>query len=154
MLYLLAYVFFILLEHLSIEDFLLLFINWNILFQKFKDLKGRWANFGKYLSLSRNALAVIIGTLLAYILRDSQPFRLTGQMDPGLPPFQPPPFSTTVDGSPVDFIGMVTRLSTTIIALPIVSILESVAITKAFCKYIVNSATWVRFSKGKHFILK
>ncbi|XP_037902520.1 sodium-independent sulfate anion transporter-like [Hermetia illucens] len=105
-----------------------------LVLRKFKDLKGRWANFGKYLSLSRNALAVIIGTLLAYILRDSQPFRLTGQMDPGLPPFQPPPFSTTVDGSPIDFIGMVTRLSTTIIALPIVSILESVAITKAFSK--------------------
>lgn len=47
-----------------------------------KNLTGRWKAAGKYLSLSRNALVVIGGTVLAYLLSmgGETPFLLTGEL--------------------------------------------------------------------------
>ncbi|XP_020817539.1 sodium-independent sulfate anion transporter [Drosophila serrata] len=101
-----------------------------------KDIK--WGNriFWKYLGLSRNALAVIFGTFLAYILsRDgNQPFRVTGNITAGVPPFRLPPFSTTVDGEYVSFGDMISTVGASLGSIPLISILEIVAISKAFSK--------------------
>ncbi|KAI8039933.1 sodium-independent sulfate anion transporter [Drosophila gunungcola] len=101
-----------------------------------KDIK--WGNriFWKYLGLSRNALAVIFGTFLAYILsRDgNQPFRVTGNITAGVPPFRLPPFSTTVDGEYVSFGEMISTVGASLGSIPLISILEIVAISKAFSK--------------------
>ncbi|XP_030558514.1 sodium-independent sulfate anion transporter [Drosophila novamexicana] len=90
----------------------------------------------KYLSLSRNALAVIFGTFLAYILsRDgNQPFRVTGNITAGLPPFRLPPFSTVVDGEYVSFGDMISTVGASLASIPMIAILEIVAISKAFSK--------------------
>ncbi|XP_017148509.1 sodium-independent sulfate anion transporter isoform X1 [Drosophila miranda] len=108
-----------------------------LLFMKqVKDIK--WGNriFWKYLALSRNALAVIFGTFLAYILsRDgNQPFRVTGNITAGVPPFRLPPFSTTVDGEYVSFGEMISTVGASLGSIPLISILEIVAISKAFSK--------------------
>ncbi|XP_030081313.1 sodium-independent sulfate anion transporter [Drosophila hydei] len=100
--------------------------------------KIKWGNrlVWKYLSLSRNALAVIFGTFLAYILsRDgNQPFRVTGNITAGVPPFRLPPFSTTVDGEYVSFGDMISTVGASLASIPMIAILEIVAISKAFSK--------------------
>ncbi|XP_018563097.1 sodium-independent sulfate anion transporter-like isoform X2 [Anoplophora glabripennis] len=95
--------------------------------------------FGIFLfmfSLARNAFAVIIGSVLAYYLNedDTTPFRLTGNVTGGLPPFTPPPFSTTFNGTDFTFGDMVAQYGTTVVFCPLVSILGHVAIAKAFSK--------------------
>lgn len=74
--------------------------------------------------------------ILAYCFTtsDSSPFILTGKVDPGLPPFKLPPFSTTIGNQTVYFKDMVNELGSSIIAIPLISILESIAIAKAFCR--------------------
>lgn len=121
------------------------------------------------MSLGRNAIAVVIGTLMAYIfdLYGMTPFNLTGciteyfsnnrirqltllpssiflysntgNVEGGLPKFQPPPFSTTIINENnqtifMNFQDMVTTLGTGIISLPMISVLETIAIAKAFGK--------------------
>lgn len=95
----------------------------------------RWPMFCKYLSLSRNALVVIGGCLLAYVLQQTSgqiPFAVTGQVASGLPPFQLPPFETQVNGTMIGFSGMLSQLGSSLIAIPVIAILESIAIAKAF----------------------
>ena len=73
-------------------------------------------------------------------------FSLTGKIDGGLPAFQPPPFSIAVNVSSeaehgleaiwemkyFGFGDMVSTLGAAIIIIPVIAILESVAIAKAF----------------------
>lgn len=108
------------------------------------------------ISLSRNAVIVIFGTALAFIFSTygQTPFKLTGNaffqtlfsvlliffyisgnVGTGLPPLQLPPFSTVFNGTSYGFDDMAKQLGTSIIFMPLVAILESIAITKAFCKY-------------------
>lgn len=76
--------------------------------------------------------------ILAYCFTtiDSSPLILTGKVEPGLPPFQFPPFSTTIGNQTVYFKDMLEDLGSSIIAIPLISILESIAIAKAFCKLV------------------
>lgn len=108
-----------------------------ILFQKFGTVK-RWPMATKYTSLSRNAIVVILGTLLAFLLKTyagAIPFNVTGQVASGLPPFKPPPFDTqTAEDREMNLVDMLAELSTSLMAIPIVAILEMVAVAKAFCK--------------------
>lgn len=93
----------------------------------------------KYISLARNALAVMIGIVLAYCLTDGDgngPFKLTGKIEPGLPSFKPPPFSTTVDGEELGFMGMINQLGYSVVSIALISILDTVTMAKAFCKYL------------------
>ena len=99
----------------------------------------------------RNAIIVIVCLVLAMILDPAATpcselpercvFTLTGQIQAGLPAFQPPPFSTTAtnNGTTVttDFGGMVAQLGSAIIVIPLIGILESVAIAKAFGEQII-----------------
>ena len=100
----------------------------------------------------RNAIIVLVCLVLAMILDPEATscselpercvFTLTGQIQAGLPAFTPPPFSTTAttNGTTVttDFGGMVAQLGSAIIVIPLIGILESVAIAKAFGEQIIS----------------
>ncbi|XP_030371577.1 sodium-independent sulfate anion transporter [Scaptodrosophila lebanonensis] len=116
-----------------------------LLMRKVKDIPCRYRNLVKYISLSRNALVVFVGILLCYLLSRSTgdlPFRVSGNITAGLPPFRPPPFHTTnEDGEYVGFGGMLSRLGASMASIPLLTILESVAVAKAFSKgKIVNAS--------------
>ena len=109
---------------------------------------------------ARNAIVVLVCLVLAMLLDpdlhdcDKEPshcvFSLTGTIKAGLPAFQPPPFSVRVNvinntynstEYPDDdhhlitgFNEMVATLGPAIIIIPLIAILESVAIAKAFGK--------------------
>lgn len=86
------------------------------------------------LSLSRNAIAVVFGTVLAYICEQngSKPFTLTGKVGRGLPPFQMPPFSTTFNNTNYDFEDMLKVYGGSVAFVPLIALLECIAIAKAF----------------------
>ncbi|XP_018563079.1 sodium-independent sulfate anion transporter-like isoform X3 [Anoplophora glabripennis] len=87
-------------------------------------------------SLARNAIAVIVGTLLAYNYYedDNTPFRLTGNVTGGLPEFTAPPFTTTFNGTNFAFTDMIREYGAVIIFCPLVAVLEHIAIAKSFSK--------------------
>ena len=103
-----------------------------------------------FICTARNAIIVIICLLLSWCLDPelhsckTHPhkcvFTLTGSIQSGLPSFQPPPFfilaNSTRNGTfpdqDIGFSDMVSKLGSAIIIIPIIGILESVAIAKAF----------------------
>jgi len=58
----------------------------------------------------------------------------TGTVRSGLPPFSVPPFSTVLGNQTYSFAEMCSELGSSIILVPIISVLGNVAIAKAFCK--------------------
>lgn len=97
----------------------------------------KWNTVNKYLALSRNAIVVILGTLLAFLLnqyRSEIPFAITGTVTGGLPTPSIPPFSTVVNGTEVPFTGMLKGFGGSLLTIPFVAILEIFAIAKAFGK--------------------
>lgn len=60
---------------------------------------------------------------------------VVGQVAQGLPAIAVPPLRTQIDGKTLYFTDMIAHIGTTIIALPLISILESIAVAKAICKY-------------------
>lgn len=108
--------------------------------------RGRFKLSAKYVSLSRNALIVFGGTLFAYILSiwDLEPFKLTGEIAKGFPPIGLPPFSTELNNQTIGFIEMVKELGSAPIAIPLISILETVTIATIFCGkfFIIISLPW------------
>lgn len=60
---------------------------------------------------------------------------VVGQVTSGIPAIKIPPFHTKIDDKTLYFTDMITHIGTTIIALPLISILESIAVAKAFCKH-------------------
>ncbi|CAG4983060.1 unnamed protein product [Colias eurytheme] len=85
-------------------------------------------------STSRNAIVVLICSVMAYVweANSRSPFKLTGTVKDGLPPWSLPPFSTVVDGRNVSFIEMCSELGSSIVLVPIIGVLGNVAIAKAF----------------------
>lgn len=110
----------------------------------------KWPLFFKYMSISRNAIVVIMGIGIAYVyyINGSEPFRLTGEIQEGLPTFGPPPFSAELDGKTYSFPEMVKALGLSLVTIPLVSILESVAIAKAFSKGKIIDATQEMIALG------
>lgn len=104
----------------------------------------------KYLSIARNAIVVIIGMVVAYVFYNNgqEPFQLTGEIQEGFPPFGPPPFSTQLNEKSYSFIDMFKALGLSLITLPLVSILESVSIAKAFSKGKIIDATQEMIALG------
>ncbi|XP_055530534.1 sodium-independent sulfate anion transporter-like [Wyeomyia smithii] len=104
----------------------------------------------KYLSLLRNALIVVIGATLAYVffVNGVQPFKLTGHVNSGVPPFHLPPFSITNNGTFYSFSDMISTMGTSIIAIPLVSTLEIISIGKAFSKNKIVDATQEMIALG------
>uniref|UniRef100_A0AAG5CND9 STAS domain-containing protein n=1 Tax=Anopheles atroparvus TaxID=41427 RepID=A0AAG5CND9_ANOAO len=101
-----------------------------------RSFRGKWSAVGKYLALSRNALVVIGGAALAYYFAasGSHPFSLTGTVNSGLPPMKLPPFRTVLNNETILFPEMSSKLGSSIVALPLIAILETIAIVKAFSK--------------------
>uniref|UniRef100_A0A7M4FMA8 Solute carrier family 26 member 11 n=1 Tax=Crocodylus porosus TaxID=8502 RepID=A0A7M4FMA8_CROPO len=83
---------------------------------------------------ARNALVVLFAGLVAYSFQvtGSQPFVLTGETPKGLPPFQPPPFSKVTANGTVPFGEMVRDLGAGLAVVPLMGLLETIAIAKAF----------------------
>lgn len=121
----------------------------------------QWNETKKYLQLGRNALAVVLGTVLAYSLHlySLDPFSLTGEfrlvyylakikgrkinnflinslgiVSSGLPEMKVPPFELTINNETLAFVDIIKYIGSSVIAIPLISILESVAVAKAFCK--------------------
>ncbi|XP_047990537.1 sodium-independent sulfate anion transporter-like [Leguminivora glycinivorella] len=87
------------------------------------------------ISLSRNAIAVVIGMIIAYILKevtDTEPLILIGEIGKGIPKVTLPPFTTTVANETYSFADMLQIYGPQSIIIPFVAIIETVAISKAF----------------------
>lgn len=109
----------------------------------------KWPIFCKYVALSRNAIVVILGTLLAYVLSQSSgtvPFGITGQVASGFPAIQAPAFSVEVNGTTLSFVDMLSEMGTSLLFIPVVAILEMVAVAKAFCKWMTINCNHVKFN--------
>ncbi|KAL0893399.1 hypothetical protein ABMA27_014986 [Loxostege sticticalis] len=97
----------------------------------------------KYLVQARNAIVVLIAAIIAFVLHlyGRMPFALTGKIEGGLPRFGLPPFSTTVNNETVGFEGMLQEFGPEGLVMPLVAILESIAIAKAFAGSTTVDAT-------------
>lgn len=109
-----------------------------------------WPTFFKWMAISRNASVVIFGIILAYgfHINGSDPFNLTGPISQGLPDFSSPPISTIIDGKKIGFLEMVNALGLLLLTVPLVTILEMMAIAKAFNKGKAVDATQELISLG------
>lgn len=109
-----------------------------------------WGNTLWLFSLARNAIVVFIGVGLAYVffLYGFRPFTLTGKIGEGFPPIGLPPFSTVFRNQTYTFIEMTSALGSSLIAIPLISILESIAIAKAFSKGKAVDATQEMIALG------
>ncbi|XP_038021409.2 sodium-independent sulfate anion transporter isoform X3 [Anas platyrhynchos] len=83
---------------------------------------------------ARNALVVLFAGLVAYCfqLRGSQPLTLTGSIPQGLPPCRLPPFSKAEPNGTVPFGTMVEDMGVGLAVVPLMGLVETVAIAKAF----------------------
>lgn len=81
-------------------------------------------------------MVVFLGIILAYYmsLEGLEPFRITGNITEGLPPIGLPPFATVHANETYNFPSMVKELGGSLITVPLIAILESIAIAKAFGK--------------------
>uniref|UniRef100_A0A8C0K5Y5 Sodium-independent sulfate anion transporter n=1 Tax=Canis lupus dingo TaxID=286419 RepID=A0A8C0K5Y5_CANLU len=85
---------------------------------------------------ARNALVVSFAALVAYSFEVTgyQPFVLTGQTAEGLPPVRTPPFSVTTANGTVSFTEMVQDMGAGLAVVPLMGLLESIAVAKSFGK--------------------
>ncbi|KAL0123343.1 hypothetical protein PUN28_005701 [Cardiocondyla obscurior] len=82
---------------------------------------------------SRNALLVVICGILGWSFQDNSPVRLIGNIPGGMPTVQLPPFGFVKDdNSTVTFIDMLGNLGSGIVVIPLISLMEDIAICKAF----------------------
>uniref|UniRef100_A0A146M5W7 Sodium-independent sulfate anion transporter n=1 Tax=Lygus hesperus TaxID=30085 RepID=A0A146M5W7_LYGHE len=117
-----------------------------VLSKKLKESSSKWdastptkkffKEFCSLFGLARNAVVVIAGTLLAFILSQNgvTPFKLTGTVDSGLPPLELPPFSMKKGNETMSFVQMTEEMGSALIVVPLIAILENIAIAKAFAK--------------------
>ncbi|NWI69360.1 S2611 protein, partial [Todus mexicanus] len=85
-------------------------------------------------STARNALVVLFAGLVAYSFQatGSQPLTLTGSIPQGLPPFRLPQFSLAAPNGTVPFGSLVQDMGVGLAMVPLMGLLESIAIAKAF----------------------
>uniref|UniRef100_A0A1Y1LT26 SLC26A/SulP transporter domain-containing protein n=1 Tax=Photinus pyralis TaxID=7054 RepID=A0A1Y1LT26_PHOPY len=109
-----------------------------LIFSKFKDIKLKSPSATKalwLLSISRNALVVLVSSIIAFYFEHKygeSPFSLSGTVVSGIPTLALPKFSTQIGNDTVTFVGMVQKLGTGAIVLPVVAVLSNVAVAKAF----------------------
>ncbi|XP_046734341.1 sodium-independent sulfate anion transporter-like isoform X2 [Diprion similis] len=89
-----------------------------------------------FISTSRNILIVVICSVGCYLIEahaGTSPVILTGYVKPGLPSFETPPF-TGVGGNEtfLHFADTLSALGSGCFVLPLLSLLESIAISKVF----------------------
>ncbi|KAF0297558.1 Sodium-independent sulfate anion transporter [Amphibalanus amphitrite] len=93
------------------------------------------ATFVRFSSIARNAILVMIAGLLVGILSScgiDDLFTPTQNVDAGLPTPRPPPFSTNATGIPLDFSDMTSEIGAGFAIVPLLAVIENVAIAKAF----------------------
>ncbi|CAH1113645.1 unnamed protein product [Psylliodes chrysocephalus] len=101
-------------------------------------LKKVFNNLTWVIGTGRNAILVIICGFIGYVYcsRGEPPFLVIGTVPQGLPAFKAPPFGFTSEKNgtlvQVSFFEMVYNLGSGIIIVPMVGILENIAICKAF----------------------
>ncbi|XP_051653321.1 sodium-independent sulfate anion transporter isoform X1 [Manacus candei] len=83
---------------------------------------------------ARNALVVLFAGLVAYSFQvmGSQPLTLTGSIPRGLPAFRLPRFSLAAPNGTVPFPSMVEDMGVGLAVVPLMGLLETIAIAKAF----------------------
>ncbi|KAB0366948.1 hypothetical protein FD755_020272 [Muntiacus reevesi] len=83
---------------------------------------------------ARNALVVSFAALVAYSFQVTgyQPFVLTGKTPEGLPDAHIPPFSVTTANGTVSFTEMVQGMGAGLVVVPLMGLLESIAVAKSF----------------------
>lgn len=91
------------------------------------------------MSLSRNALVVLITASIAFIVtknsNEEVPFKLSEKVPAGIPSFELPQFTAQIDNATtLNFIEICSDIGSGLFLLPLVSILANVAIAKSFCK--------------------
>ncbi|XP_055381404.1 sodium-independent sulfate anion transporter [Condylostylus longicornis] len=91
------------------------------------------------LGTARNAVLVLLCGVIGYVFHSSiygAPFRLIGQVPPGLPNLQLPPFyiyaNESFIGKNESFLDIVSQMSTGLIMVPLISLMETISICKAF----------------------
>lgn len=90
-----------------------------------------------YLSLSRNALIVLITSAIAFRWNSSGeqvPFKLSGHVQPGIPGFELPIYSVQSGNVTIGYFEVVRELGSSLVLVPLVAVLANVSIAKAFCK--------------------
>ncbi|XP_076337278.1 sodium-independent sulfate anion transporter-like isoform X2 [Tachypleus tridentatus] len=103
---------------------------------------------------ARNALLVLICGGISAILKahDYTPFTLTQDVPPGVPAFQPPAFTYCDNSNNItthkNFIDICKDLGSGIIIVPLLSLLEAIAVAKAFSKGKKLDATQEMFALG------
>ncbi|XP_065213413.1 sodium-independent sulfate anion transporter [Planococcus citri] len=103
------------------------------------------------LSTARNAIVVILCSLVVYIYYDptKKPVVvLTGHVKSGLPSISLPPFSTNVGETHLSFFKMCTELGSSIVLVPVIAVLGNVAIAKAFASGDSIDATQELYTLG------
>ncbi|XP_049869419.1 sodium-independent sulfate anion transporter-like [Pectinophora gossypiella] len=113
-----------------------------LLLRKLKDVrvgeKRRALRLALWLaSIGRNALVVCGAAGLAYCTADAGSdhhplFKLSGRVEPGLPPLGLPSFGMSSANGTLTFLDMARRISSGVLMLPVVMVLANIAIAKAF----------------------
>jgi sodium-independent sulfate anion transporter 11 len=106
--------------------------------QHLKDKKVAGTTLRKFLwviGTARNALIVVLCAVTSYVFEmyDAAPFVLTGHIEPGLPSFEPAPFSRTIGNQTESFVDMARSFKFGILVVPLILIIGNVVIAKAFC---------------------
>ncbi|XP_061395026.1 sodium-independent sulfate anion transporter-like [Musca vetustissima] len=102
-----------------------------------------WSGLFWVVGTSRNAVLIIVTSSIGYYLLSSgiDIFRMVGYVPQGLPKFSVPPFSMTTvtnstNGEPIEihesFGQMVSSLGSGLIVVPLISLLENMAVVQAF----------------------
>ena len=91
---------------------------------------------------SRNAILVVVCGFIGYSFcqNGDPPFKVIGYVPAGLPSVQVPPFGYTEDknGTTIthDLWDMMSNLGSGIVVVPLIGLLEDIAICKAFGKWL------------------
>jgi sodium-independent sulfate anion transporter 11 len=108
---------------------------------------------------SRNVILVVVAGLVGYHFASNAepPFKVMGDIPPGLPTPRPPPFgfTETKNGTvlSVDVWEMISDLGSGIIVVPLIAILEDISICKAFGSSVTNLTRHIKiccFSERKN----
>ncbi|CAH2106303.1 unnamed protein product [Euphydryas editha] len=89
-----------------------------------------------FAGVARNAVVVVIASVVAFFVHEdkNRPLILTGNITPGLPAPQPPPFYTIIGNTTVSAGEMLSHLGSGLLVVPLVGVISNVAIAKAFSK--------------------
>lgn len=102
------------------------------------------------ISTARNIIVVCFTAGLAYSfeVNGSQPFRLTGYIKPGLPDIVSPQFEITSGNNTRNFMEITSTFGSGLLVVPLLCILENIALAKVFADGKVIDATQEMFALG------